>query len=172
MSSAFRAWFLKKFNAEFPMTVLPDLIAQPGDVYATENLAESLSSPPMMPEFRAEPREYVITGHWGRSVNTYAFYFVEVRPRHRRFFRLFCGGAYGDWARDATAVVSYLARYEAWRKTYEDVLGESTLIHNMGNDRAELLFECGERALIENHDTTLDWWKRLGDEIDRRRGRT
>ena len=112
--SAFGDWFRTKYGAEFPVALERELVPHEKQIWISQNLAGKIQHPPMVPEFREDP-EYAIAGEWGRGVNTYAFYLVEQRGAHRRFFRIFSGGVYGRPEEDTRAVVEYLAGYERWR---------------------------------------------------------
>jgi hypothetical protein len=135
----FADWFRRLIGWPCP---LPDELRP--TVYRGENLwtSPSLATakivPAVRPEFLAEPREYILAGHWGHGVASYALYYVSVTPRHRVFFRLPFGSVYGDRVRDAAFAVDYLAAWVEFRAGALTTLETSTLIHDMGASWAEL----------------------------------
>lgn len=157
----FFAWFREKYRAEFPIPLAMPL-AKVGPLVWTS--LEKLEHPPMVPEFYEGP-DYLIAGEWGRGVNSYAFYFVEKRGTHRRFFRIFSGGVYGKPDDDLRSVVEYLAGYEAWRKRFEPELAESTLVCNMGSNTAELAKSTGQRLTHQGFEEGSAWWDALSPRM-------
>jgi hypothetical protein len=159
----FGDWFRNKYGADFPVSLDVALVKQDAQVWISENLVGRIQFPPMVPEFRSEP-EYVIAGEWGRGVNSYAFYLVEQRGAHRRFFRIFSGGAYGRQEDDSRAVVEYLAGYQRWRR-FEPTLEASTLVCNMGDSSAELVSSTGARLSFAAGDEGAAWWNALEERM-------
>lgn len=161
---AFLDWFQKKLGQPFPLTLAKPLENIAEDVYASRELDAS-TTPPMIPEFLEEPREYAMAGFWGRGVNTYAFYFIERRGPHDRFFRLQVGGAYGSWDDDAREVVEFLRGYERWRTRHEGALAGSRLVHNMGQSEGELIKTPGASPIAVRgvYFDPGEWWQALAD---------
>jgi hypothetical protein len=87
-------------------------------------------------------------------VSSYAFYLVEKRDPHRRFFRLLSGGVYAP--PDPGAVVAFLERYEAWRAASEHHLDASTIIANMGRCTVELTRDGRSSALDVDEDRLFE----------------
>jgi hypothetical protein len=132
-------WFLEACGRELPLdpAIVPRHRAA-DLVWVSESLAGTPLDLPMTPSFLERPAEYVLAGHWGRGVSSLAIYFVGRWPHHRVFFRLPFGGAYGDRDTDARHAAEYLACYQAFRDRDLARLEDSTLIHNMGADVADL----------------------------------
>jgi hypothetical protein len=162
--SEFFEWFRTKYGADFPVRLPRPLVKHDERVFITENLVGQLQHPPMVPEFRPEA-EYSIAGEWGRGVNTYAFYWVDRRGEHRRFFRIFSGGVYGRPAEDMRAVVEYLAGYERWRERFEHALASSTLVCNMGDNTAEVVTSSGARLSHAGDEEGGAWWDALAQRM-------
>ena len=158
--SDFSDWFRDRYGADFPVALAATLVKHDERVWISDNLAGKLEHPPMVPEFREEP-DYAIAGEWGRGVNSYAFYLVERRGAHRRFFRIFSGGAYGRREDDQRAVLDYLAGYERWRRRFEHALASSTLICNMDSSTAELSTASGAAISYAGDEEGAEWWLAL-----------
>ena len=93
--------------------------------------------------------------------------FVDKREDHRRFFRLTYGGAYGTPEEDAANLLQYLDGYERWRAEREASLTGSTLMHNMGIDRAELILRPGAKpTIVEGTDEGVRWWQTVVSALE------
>jgi hypothetical protein len=135
----FADWFRRLLGWPCPLPAELQPTAYCGNnLWASPSLATSKIVPPVRPEFFAAPREYILAGHWGHGVSSYALYYIAVTASHRVFFRLAFGGAYGDRVRDAAFAVGYLTEYVAFRARTRAMLERSTLIHDMGGSWAEL----------------------------------
>ena len=132
----FARWFEESYGAPFPVKLGAQLVPAADGVWVSPGLR--IESPPMVPEFLETAGDYVIAGSWGRGFNSYAFYFVEKRGEHRRFFRLQSGGVYTNPEACAKEIVAFLGAYERWKNEQEPSLEASTLINNMGDCVAEL----------------------------------
>jgi len=155
----FGDWFRTKYGADFPVVLDRTLVKHDQQVWISENLAGKIQFPPMVPEFRAEP-EYAMAGEWGRGVNSYAFYLVEQRGTHRRFFRISSGGAYGRPEQDARSVCEYLEGYQRWRR-FESSLASSTIVCNMGDSSAELVSSSGAHISYASDEEGRAFWDAL-----------
>lgn len=155
---SFRDWFQRRFGAPFPIPLEVGL-EKKGDAFWST--PEYSGSAPMVPSFDEELERYVLAGEWGRGVNTYAFYFVEKRGPHRRFFRIFSGGVYGSAGDAAKEVIAFLSGYEAWRSSAEAKLAGSTLIHNLDVTEAELVLPGGEIQTLARADEGAHFWLQL-----------
>ncbi len=155
-----RDWFQGAFRQDFPLQPAAPLVPLAQGIWGSEHLLGQSPKPPMVPEFRAGTDDYVLTGSWGYGVNTYAFYFVERRGPHRRFFRLGSGGAYTNEEAAAREVVEYLQAYEGWRRQLESKVTPSVLIHNLGNNTAELTV-AGALKSFAGDAPPREWWARV-----------
>lgn len=173
MSDAgFGEWFERTFGAPLPLEAALSVERVADHVWMSERAKASLGSPPMMPELPDLGGDYVVAGHWGYGTSSWAFYWIEVRGTHQRFFRLPWGGAYGDAGADAAHVRAYLAGYDAWRRASEGGLRESRIVSDMGADSAHLVLAGGrvvdvDGGLPAEDDHAGDipaaarWWRRV-----------
>jgi len=98
--------------------------------------------------------------------NSFGFYFVEVRPAQRRFFRLISGsGAYGDGT-EAKDVVAYLEGYESWKSRYESRCETSELIHNLGVSKASVSLSRDNSVTLAKMDEDGPWRSLLAQAIE------
>ena len=67
-----------------------------------------------IPQLHSLPTGYFMAGFWGHGFNSYAFYWCEVTPLVRVFFRLPYGGAFADIDRQRQEVVQFLANWAAF----------------------------------------------------------
>lgn len=159
----FVEWFQDTFGAPFPLELGAKLQSVNDRVWVSENLVGSVQAPPMVPEFSDAADNYAIAGLWGHGVNSSAFYFVEKRGGHQRFFRLMCGGGYGHYKTEKRDLLAYLDGYRAWREKNEDRLQSSTLIHNMGINKAQLSRE-GHQVEFSKAEEGAAWWQSLEEQ--------
>lgn len=165
MTSDFLDWFSQRYGAPFPVQLKVRLVKLDGDVWVSENLAGAVEHPPMVPGFLDEPSEYAMAGEWGRGVNSYAFYLVEKRDPHRRFFRLPSGGAYTRPEESKREILAYLQGYETWRRTQEGQLAQSLLIHNMGDSDAQVTLGNGQQLTLFGDEGAEAWWNALAQRL-------
>ena len=166
-NEAFHNWFRDELGRDCPAQVALPLVHRRDELWLSENLVDTVEHPPMVPDFMEEPATYAMAGFWGRGVNSYAFYLVDKREDHRRFFRLTYGGAYGNPEEDAANLLQYLDGYERWRAEREASLTGSTLMHNMGIDRAELILRPGAKpTIVEGTDEGVRWWQTVVSALE------
>jgi hypothetical protein len=135
----FGTWFRTITDAELPLEAALRPTHHVDDLlWVSANLADVAVKRPMTPTFLDVPDDYVMAGHWGHGVNSYAIYYTGRWQRHRVFFRLPYGGVYGDPAQDVAFAVEYLAAYAAFREHSMSRFDASTLYHNMGESFAEI----------------------------------
>jgi hypothetical protein len=108
----------------------------------------------------------VLAGHWGRGVNSYACYFVEIRPPHHWFFRMSLGGAYGDPGKDAEEVRSYLSGFARWKESQLSRYAATRIVHNMGTTVAELTLPDGQTRQVQRYDLDASGWWDLLSQLD------
>jgi hypothetical protein len=60
------------------------------------------------------PLGYFMAGFWGHGANSYAFYWCEVTPLLRVFYRLPYGGVYSDVDEDRRLVVQFLTNWNVF----------------------------------------------------------
>ena len=161
-AQGFEPWFEETFGAPFPIALSGDLVSVNDRVWASKGLEGEIEAPPMTPEFLDTTEDYAIAGLWGHGVNSSAFYFVEQRGPHRRFFRLSCGGGYADFESEARDLVGYLGGYRAWQGKHEQRLRTSTLIRNMGMNKVELS-EGEAKVELNEPGEGAAWWQKLDE---------
>ena len=108
------------------------------NVWCSESLRSRSVDLPLGPSF-IDGLEYVLAGHWGHGVNSYALYYIGVWGTHRVFFRLAYGGVYGDPERDAAFAVDFLTAYFRFRERQASRLAGLTVIHDMGTTVSDLI---------------------------------
>jgi hypothetical protein len=131
----FAAWLAATFGADLRLDLGP--------------LVPGSEAPlPIVPEFRGEPGDYALAGHWGRGGASEAVYVVERRGRHRAFLRLPWAGVYGDPELDAARVREVLTAWSTLRERLHRTLASSEIVSDMQNERADLTWPDGAAAHI------------------------
>lgn len=138
-STSFEDWLHATFGT-LPALDLGPLVQVAPAAWATPGIGGPL---PIVPEFRDEPGDYVLVGHWGRGGASEAVYVVERRGPHRVFLRLPWGGAYGNPERDAARVREAIASWAELRRVAPTRLAGSEVVSNMQTDRAALRWPDG-----------------------------
>lgn len=77
------------------------------------------------------PEGYVLIGHWGHGVNSYALYYQRVDEWSRIFFRLPFGGLYMDNDREARQIREFLINYFDFEKEIRNKVKSLTAVEAM-----------------------------------------
>lgn len=153
-TQAFFNDFEGRFHLPFPEILKPEApIALLLEGNACMVSTATANDPCVLPDqFEALPEQqddpYWFSGTWGYGANSYAFYYVDIRPHRRIWMRLPFGGAYGDperQSRQIAEVISDLAR----------LLTESPycnadlhIVQNMG--RGEITIHTQEQKVLKH----------------------
>ena len=134
----FAEWFRDTLGRPCPLPaeLLPTQ-QRDATVWCSENLSHRVDLP-LGPSF-IDGMDYVLAGHWGQGVNSYAVYYIGVWGTHRVFFRLAYGGAYGDPERDAAFAANFLTAYSQFRERQRSRLAGLTLVHDMGMTVSDMI---------------------------------
>ncbi len=154
MSEAFARWFESRIGAAFGVNLGCEL-SEVEAGYWTNGV--TVAELPILARIDDVPEGAVLAGCWGRGMSSEAFYLIDARGPHRRFFRLSLGNAYGDPEEDKQLIARFLAGYEGWRKVHEDGLSSSTIVHDMGTSRASMITADGDEREAKSIDDDAFW---------------
>jgi hypothetical protein len=138
------AWFRETFGAELPLPLRRPVAPVRDNVWASAGAPP----PPMIPGELVREGDYVITGLWGRGVQSWAFYLIDVGPLFRCFFRLSFGGVYGDRTDDTRDILAWLAAWDHFRAAAEARLVRGEITNDMGTSDAELVTTEGRTVTL------------------------
>lgn len=97
------------------------------------------------------PLGYFMAGFWGHGANSYAFYWCEVTPVIRVFFRLSYGGHYSDVDKDRRFVVQFLTNWNVFVASRIPAHVQSVVAYDsMGLASWEFTMADGTMASIES----------------------
>jgi hypothetical protein len=97
------------------------------------------------------PLGYFTAGFWGHGANSYAFYWCEVTPVIRVFFRLGYGGYYSDNDRQRRLVVQFLTNWNLFVSNRIPAHVHSVVAYDsMGAAGWEFTMADGTKASIES----------------------
>jgi hypothetical protein len=134
----FAEWFRETLGRPCPLPAeLQPAQQRDATVWCSESLVSRELELPVGQSF-IDGLDYVLAGHWGHGVNSYAVYYIGVWGTHRVFFRLAYGGVYSDPEGDAAFAVDFLTAYSRFRERQGSRLSGLTIIHEMGTSVADL----------------------------------